>query len=99
MLLSYVCKQLHKEMIILLGCSPLPIICSGILELNAFEGRLDLRGVRVLIEARGVVHIAATTAGVAVEAVSGGWPWSESNACRALLGPFVTLRSVLYEFD
>lgn len=99
MLRSYVCKQLHKEVVILLGCSPLPIICSGILELNALESRFDLGGVRVLIEARGVVHAATATAGVAVEAVSGGWSWSECNACRALLGPFVTLRSVLYELD
>ena len=99
MLLSYVCKQLHKEVIILLGCSPLPIICSGILELNALERRFDLGGIRVLIEARGVVHTAAATGGVAVEAVSGGWSWSECNACRALLWPFVTLGSVLYEFD
>lgn len=99
MLRSYVCKQLHEEVIILLGCSPLPVICSGILELNALEGRFDLGGVWVLIEARGVVYVAAATAGVAVEAMSGGWSWSECNACRALLGPFVTLGSVLYEFD
>lgn len=100
MLISQVCEELDKKVVVLLCCSPLAIVGCGVLELDAFKGCFYSWLIWVLGETRGVIDTPTRAhGGVSIHTVGGRWTWGESYTSGLFLGTFVAFGGVLDKFN